>query len=79
MSLVWAEGIRYSPGLRLSGTTTPLHHIHQIVHNPVFETHDNIQIAQPDIGIDQAYFLPRLGQTGSNVCGCGGLTHTAFP
>ena len=55
-----------------------LHHIHQIVYNAVLQSHNHIQIAQSDIRVNQTDFFSKLCQTCSNICGCGGLAHTAL-
>ena len=54
------------------------YHIHQIIYDTVLQSHDNIEIAQSDIRIDEADFTARLGKTCSDICRCSGLTYTAF-
>ena len=39
---------------------------YQIIHDPVLQSHDHIQIAQPDIRVDQDHFLAHGCQTCTN-------------
>ena len=50
----------------------------RIVYNPVFQSHDDIQVPQTDIGIDQYNLSSSRRQTGSDVCGRRCFSNTAF-
>ncbi len=63
----------------LLGTTFSFRHIHEIVDDPVFQSHYYIQIPQSDVRIDQQHLLSELCKTCSYVCACCGLPNTAFP
>ena len=67
------------PDERLLHPAVSLHHIYQIIYNPVFQSHHHIEIAKADIRVDQNDLLPHSCQTCSNVCRGGGLSHPAFP
>ena len=64
---------------RLFDPAFVFHNINQVIDNPVFQSHNHVQIAQPDIGVNQYNPLSHCCKTGPYVCGCSGLTYTAFP
>ena len=47
----------------LPDPTVSLHHVYQIIDNPVFKPHHHIQIPKTDICIDQHYFFIHAGET----------------
>ena len=63
---------------RLLDTAVALHHIHQIVDDPVFQPHDHIQIPEADVRVDQHDPLAHGRKTRTDVRGCGRLSHAAF-
>ena len=66
------------PDQCLFDSAVPFDHIYQIVNDTVLQSHDHVKVTQTDIRIDQADFAARFCKTCSNVCGCSGLTYTAF-
>ena len=42
---------------RLLQTTATFDHVDQIIYDPVFKSHDNIQIPKPQIRIDHQYLF----------------------
>ena len=63
----------------LFNSALSFNHVYQIINNPVFQPHDHIQISQSDVCVDQYNTFAHGSKTCSNVCGCGGLPHSAFP
>ena len=66
------------PDERLLHPAVSLHHIYQVVNDAVLQSHHHIQIPKAYIRINQTDLLAQFCQTRSHICGCGGLTHTAF-
>ena len=71
-------GITFVANQRLLDAAASFHDVYKIVYNPVFQSHDDIQIPQTDIGIDQYNLSSSRRQTGSDVCGRRCFSDTAF-
>ena len=56
----------------------PVDHIDEIENDPALAAHDQIEITQPYVEIDDGGFETLQGQPGTEGCGGGGLTNTAF-
>ena len=53
-------------------------HIHQVVHDAVFETHDDIQVSQTDVAVDADDFLVQAGKCDGQIGGCSGLANPSL-
>ena len=56
----------------------PLDDVDQVVYHAAFAAHNQIQVAQADVEVDNGGFMAAECQTGSNARTGGGFTHTAF-
>ena len=56
----------------------PLDDVDQVVYHAAFAAHNQIQVAQADVEVDNGGFMAAECQTGSNARTGGGFAHTAF-
>src|SRR5690606_31669684 len=53
-------------------------HVDQVVDDPALTAHDEIQIAQPDVEVDDGGFMPTQRQPHGDSCTGGGFAHPAL-
>ncbi len=59
-------------------TAASIHHIYQIIYDPVLQPKHNIQITKTNIRIHNHGFLSHHSQTSSYIGNCSGFSYTAF-
>ena len=57
---------------------TALDGVDQVVDDAALQAHDNVEIAQADVGIHDHDALTGHGQSNTQVCSGCGLAHAAF-
>ena len=55
-----------------------LNDIDQVIHHPAFAAHDQVQVAQAHIKVDNRCFVPAQSQAGRKTGAGGGFSHAAF-
>lgn len=63
---------------RLLQAAAPLCNVHEIVDDPVLKPHDDVQIAQADIGIDHGHFFAQQSKGSAQIGRCRRLADPAF-
>src|SRR5690606_22206888 len=63
---------------RVAQPRVAVHHFHQVVYDAIFQPHDDIQVAQADVGVHQTDAAAQLGQTYAEVGRGRRLAHAAF-
>ena len=63
---------------RLIQRSFALNHVNQVIHHAALAAHNQIQVAQAHVEIDNGGFVAAQGEAGCNAGAGGGFAHTAF-
>ena len=55
-----------------------LNHVDQVIHHAAFAAHDEVEVAQADVEVDDGGFVAAQGQAGCKAGAGGGFAHAAF-
>src|SRR3546814_3705359 len=73
----WSSDV-CSSDLRLIQRCLTLDDVDEIIYNTAFTTHDQVQVAQAYVKVDNDSFVAAYRQSGGEACTGGGFAHTAF-